>query len=78
MVLQGTNPIYNLLPDIFSSLSAETQLPSAQFQVSQRPCNPQSKPACSSKLMLHVSDLIPVWHIAASEQLREASRPDGR
>ena len=31
--LQGTNPIYNLLPDIFSSLSAETNLPSGHFQV---------------------------------------------
>ena len=40
VVLQGTNPIYNLLPDIFSSLSAETQLPSAHFQVTQHPCNP--------------------------------------
>ena len=40
LVLQGTNPIYNLLPDIFSSLSAETQLPSAHFQVTQHPCNP--------------------------------------
>lgn len=30
---QGTNPIYNLLPDIFSSLSAEPDLPSAHFQV---------------------------------------------
>ena len=47
VVLQGTNPIYNLLPDIFSSLSAETQLPSAQFQVTQEPCNPYLMPACS-------------------------------
>ena len=31
--VQGTNPIYNLLPDILSSLSAEPGLPSAHFQV---------------------------------------------
>lgn len=31
--MQGTNPIYNLLPDIFSSLSAEANLPSGHFQV---------------------------------------------
>ena len=47
VVLQGTNPIYNLLPDIFSSLSAETQLPSAHFQVSQKPCSLHLMPACS-------------------------------
>lgn len=35
--MQGTNPIYNLLPDIFSSLSAETDLPSAHFQVPALP-----------------------------------------
>lgn len=34
-VVQGTNPIYNLLPDILSSLSAEPGLPSAHFQVSR-------------------------------------------
>lgn len=31
--MQGSNPIYNLLPDILSSLSAEPDLPSTDFQV---------------------------------------------
>ena len=59
MVLQGTNPIYNLLPDIFSSLSAETQLPSAHFQVTQHPCGtctmltcPHSQRSCCTECTL--------------------------
>ncbi len=32
-VTQNVNPIYNLLPDILSSLSADADLPPEQFQV---------------------------------------------
>jgi hypothetical protein len=32
---QNVNPIYNLLPDILSSLGAEADLPAEQFQVSR-------------------------------------------
>ncbi len=32
-VAQNVNPIYNLLPDILSSLSADADLPPEQFQV---------------------------------------------
>jgi condensin complex subunit 1 len=34
--VQGSNPIYNLLPDILSQLSAEADLPAADFQAIMR------------------------------------------
>lgn len=36
MVLQGTSPIYNLLPDMLSSLSSEASLPPEHFQAIMR------------------------------------------
>lgn len=35
-VLQGTSPIYNLLPDMLSSLSSEASLPPEHFQAIMR------------------------------------------
>lgn len=34
--MQGTSPIYNLLPDMLSSLSSEASLPQEQFQAIMR------------------------------------------
>ena len=38
-VAQNVNPIYNLLPDILSSLSADADLPPEQFQVPIAACD---------------------------------------
>lgn len=35
-VVQGSSPIYNLLPDMLSSLSSEASLPGEQFQAIMR------------------------------------------
>ena len=35
-MVQGTSPIYNLLPDMLSSLSSEASLPQEQFQAIMR------------------------------------------
>ena len=35
-MVQGTSPIYNLLPDMLSSLSSEASLPGEQFQAIMR------------------------------------------
>ena len=71
VVLQGTNPIYNLLPDIFSSLSAETRVPSAHFQVTQKPCNPDWIPVCSEIRGISYRDhLVRVRYSSASEKPR--------
>ena len=50
---QNVNPIYNLLPDILSSLSAEADLPPEQFQVPPLPAALPPPPRTFAKLILH-------------------------
>ncbi len=51
---QNVNPIYNLLPDILSSLGTERDLPDAAFQVPNRvQIELHNHPICASIHALH-------------------------
>ena len=50
--MQGSNPIYNLLPDILSNLSAQADLAPADFQVREAPRLSSGKCMCRILLLL--------------------------